>query len=263
MMTLLGITWVFGPLAINEAKLVINYLFTILNSLQGFLIFIFRCCFNPEVRMAWILLLKTGKFKRRKGPIKAFISDTNSSKAESRGNGSVAETLKSNVFNSNSTGSQPNGVSNGVSNGVGNGVANGVNGVSHDKMAEGEMRNGQSPASKDLQAYFEDLTKYKGKNQYQNGRNSDQLLNGFGGNERITNGKLRIHSAPDVRNGSPYRNSDAYKNGTDRVSQVYQQNGSPYRTDEPVDVTTIYTGKNNGTRRLTRYDIDSDEFTKL
>ena len=258
MMTLLGITWVFGPLAINEAKLVINYLFTILNSLQGFLIFIFRCCFNPEVRMAWILLIKTGKFKRRKGPIKAFISDTNSSKTESRGNGSVAETLKSNVFNSNSTGSQPNGVSNGVN----KGVSNGVNGESHDKTTEGDMRNGQSPASKDLQAYFEDLNKYKGKSQYQNGRNSDQLLNGFGANDKITNGNLRIHSAPDVRNGSPYRNSDTFKNGT-RVDQMYQPNGSPYRTDEPIGVTTIYTGKRNGTRRLTRYDIDSDEFTKL
>ena len=256
MMTLLGITWVFGPFAINEAKLVINYLFTILNSLQGFLIFIFRCCFNPEVRMAWILLIKTGKFKRRKGPIKAFISDTNSSKAESRANGSIAETLKSNVFNSNSTGSQPNGVSNGIGNGDGNGVGNGVNGVSHDKMADGEVRNGQSQASKDLQAYFEDLHKYKNIDQYRNGRNSDQLVNGFGGHDRIMNGNLRIHSAPDVSNGSPYRNSDAYKNGTCRSDQGY-------RTDEPVGVTTIYTGKTNRPRRLSRYDIDSDEFTKL
>ncbi|ESO84327.1 hypothetical protein LOTGIDRAFT_74363, partial [Lottia gigantea] len=52
-MILLGITWVFGPLAIREAKLVFNYLFCILNSLQGFMIFVFRCLFNPEARLAW------------------------------------------------------------------------------------------------------------------------------------------------------------------------------------------------------------------
>ena len=69
----------------------------------------------------------------------------------------------------NSTGIQPNGVSNAVGNAVANGVGNGVNGVSHDKMAGGEVRNGQSQASKDLQAYFEDLHKYKNIDQYRNG----------------------------------------------------------------------------------------------
>lgn len=196
--------------------------------------------------MAWILLIKTGKFKRRKGPIKAFISDTNSSKAESqsRANGSVAETLKSNVFNSNSTG-------------------NHVNGVSHDKIADGENHNGESRAAKDLQAYFEDLHKYKNKEPYQNGRNSDQLINGFGSNDRILNGNLRINSEPNVSNGSPYRNSDSYRNGNYKSDHVYQRNGSLYGTEEPAGGTTIYTGKTSKPRKLTRYDIDSDEFTKL
>lgn len=99
-MVLLGVTWVFGPFAVNEAKLVFNYIFCVLNSLQGFLIFIFRCLFNPEARMAWILLMKSGEFKRRKGPIRS-ISET-SSKAESKLNGSYADTntVKTNVFNS-------------------------------------------------------------------------------------------------------------------------------------------------------------------
>lgn len=245
MMTLLGVTWVFGPFAINEAKVVINYVFTVLNSLQGFLIFVFRCCFNPEVRMAWILLIKTGKFKRRKGPIKAFISDTNSSKAESRANGSVADTLKSNVFNSNSTG------------------GNQQNGISHDKMAGSPTHDGQSRASKDLQAYFEDLHKYRNKDPFINGRNSDQMKNGFGSNERIINRNLRKNSESENSNGSPYRNGDAYNNGTFRNDHVINRNGSPYRTDDPVGVTTIYTGKTSRPRRLSRYDIDSDEFTKL
>lgn len=59
-MVLLGVTWVFGPVAINESKIVFNYLFTILNSLQGFLIFVFRCLLNTEARSAWVLLIKTG-----------------------------------------------------------------------------------------------------------------------------------------------------------------------------------------------------------
>ncbi|KAK3101446.1 hypothetical protein FSP39_003656 [Pinctada imbricata] len=80
-MVLLGVTWVFGPVAINESKLVFNYLFTILNSLQGFLIFVFRCLMNNEARMAWVLLIKTGTFKRRRGPIKSICADSSSSKA--------------------------------------------------------------------------------------------------------------------------------------------------------------------------------------
>ena len=241
-MTLLGVTWVFGPFAISEAKLVINYLFTILNSLQGFLIFIFRCCFNPEVRMSWMLLIKTGKFKRRKGPIKAFISDTTSSKAESRINGSVADTLKSNVFNSNSTGNQPNG-------------------VSHETTPNGDNQNGQSKAAKDLQAYFDDLHKYKNGDTYKNGRNSDQLVNGHGHKEQILNGNLRRSS--ESIEGSPYRNSNAYTNGTFRSDNAINRNGSLYQTPDNVGVTTIYTGNTSRPRRLSRYDIDSDDFTRL
>ena len=92
-MVLLGVTWVFGPVAINESKIVFNYLFTILNSLQGFLIFVFRCLLNNEARMAWALLIKTGTFKRRRGPIKSVCGDTNSSKgyADYKVNGSSGD----------------------------------------------------------------------------------------------------------------------------------------------------------------------------
>ena len=242
MMTLLGVTWVFGPFAISEAKLVINYLFTILNSLQGFLIFIFRCCFNPEVRMSWILLIKTGKFKRRKGPIKAFISDTTSSKGESRVNGSAADTLKSNVYNSNSTGNQQNG-------------------GSHDANADSPNQNGQSKAAEDLQAYFEDLHNYKNGDPYKTGRNSDQLTNGHGHSEQILNGNLRRDR--ESSDCSPYRNSNAFTNGNYRNGSTVNTNGSPCRMSDPVGVTTIYTGQTDRPRRLSRYDIDSDDFTRL
>ena len=134
-MTLLGVTWVFGPFAINEAKVVVNYIFTILNSLQGFLIFVFRCCFNPEVRMAWVMLIKTGKFKRRKGPATAYTSDSTSSKSESKLNGSVNDTMKSNVYNS--LGKQRNVLNN-------------------DKNLISKNTNMQTKTSKDLHGYFED-----------------------------------------------------------------------------------------------------------
>ena len=40
-MVLLGLTWIFGILAIDDAKLPIQYLFCIFNSLQGMFVFIF------------------------------------------------------------------------------------------------------------------------------------------------------------------------------------------------------------------------------
>lgn len=95
-MFLLGITWVFGPLAIGKATVVFSYLFCICNSLQGCLIFIFRCLFNPEARLAWEQLVKTGTLKRRRGPIKSAYTDSSSSKAG-------PETINTNRRLSNST----------------------------------------------------------------------------------------------------------------------------------------------------------------
>lgn len=67
-MTLLGVTWVFGALALGEAKLVFQYIFCISNSLQGFIIFVVRCVQYPEARMAWLAFLHTGKLKKHRGP---------------------------------------------------------------------------------------------------------------------------------------------------------------------------------------------------
>lgn len=139
-MTLLGVTWVFGPFAIKEAKVVVNYIFTILNSLQGFLIFVFRCCFNPEVRMAWVMLVKTGKLKRRRGRNTAYTSDSTSSKSDGKLNGSFADAMKSNVYNS--LGKQRNILNN-------------------DKNLVSKNINVQSKASKDLHGYFDDLQKHR------------------------------------------------------------------------------------------------------
>lgn len=206
-MTLLGVTWVFGPLAINEAKIVINYLFAILNSLQGFLIFVFRCCFNPEVRASWILLIKTGKFKRRKGPV-TYTSET-SSKGDSKANGSYTDTMKSKLYN-NSLGKNKNNVH---------------IGRNHDTHY-------QSRSNKNIQLGFDDLQKHKGEDSkwHGSGRNGSWLYQG--GNEHTH------------RNGHDYRvPSSRYDNG----------NG----------ITTIYTGRHNGVRRVSGYIADRDELTRL
>ncbi len=50
LVVLLGLTWAFGLLYINKETLIMAYLFTILNSLQGLFIFIFHCIMNEKVR---------------------------------------------------------------------------------------------------------------------------------------------------------------------------------------------------------------------
>ncbi|XP_031556556.1 adhesion G-protein coupled receptor D1-like isoform X1 [Actinia tenebrosa] len=47
---LLGITWLFGILTMSEVGVTALYIFTILNSTQGFLIFILSCVRNSEIR---------------------------------------------------------------------------------------------------------------------------------------------------------------------------------------------------------------------
>ncbi|KAK3581267.1 hypothetical protein CHS0354_032998, partial [Potamilus streckersoni] len=169
-MVLLGITWVFGPLAINDAKIVFNYVFTILNSLQGFLIFVFRCFFNPEVRMSWVLLIKTGKFKRRKGPIKSFVSDSSSSRVESRLSGSINETQKTNLYNSVGKQRSQN--------------------ILHSGQQIEHHRISRKP-SKDLHSYFDDFHRHNGTDNSRNGGIS--IVYGANGNHAV-NGVNRMNS---------------------------------------------------------------------
>lgn len=46
---ILGVNWVLGLLAVNEKLAVFEFLFVIINSLQGLLIFIFHCVGSSEV----------------------------------------------------------------------------------------------------------------------------------------------------------------------------------------------------------------------
>ncbi|XP_032454612.1 latrophilin Cirl isoform X6 [Nasonia vitripennis] len=47
---LLGLTWTFGLLYLNKKSVIMAYIFTVLNSLQGLFIFVFHCVQNEKVR---------------------------------------------------------------------------------------------------------------------------------------------------------------------------------------------------------------------
>ncbi|KAM9546966.1 adhesion G-protein coupled receptor D1-like isoform 2-T2 [Salvelinus alpinus] len=53
LLPILGISWIFGVLAINDHSLMFQYMFAVFNSLQGFFIFLFHCLLNSEVRAAF------------------------------------------------------------------------------------------------------------------------------------------------------------------------------------------------------------------
>jgi len=49
LVVLLGLTWTFGFLYVSADTVVVAYLFTVLNSLQGLFIFIFHCFMDRKV----------------------------------------------------------------------------------------------------------------------------------------------------------------------------------------------------------------------
>ena len=56
-MVVLGLTWLFGVLAVRDAKLIFQYLFCIFNSIQGLLVFIFYCVLSSETKAKYRKLL--------------------------------------------------------------------------------------------------------------------------------------------------------------------------------------------------------------
>uniref|UniRef100_H3BHH9 Adhesion G protein-coupled receptor D1 n=1 Tax=Latimeria chalumnae TaxID=7897 RepID=H3BHH9_LATCH len=53
LLPILGSSWIFGVLAVNDKAILFQYVFAIFNSLQGFFIFLFHCLLNSEVRAAF------------------------------------------------------------------------------------------------------------------------------------------------------------------------------------------------------------------
>ena len=55
---LFGLTWIFGALTIMKAAPTFQIVFTLLNSFQGFLIFIIFCVLKKEIRSSWTQIIK-------------------------------------------------------------------------------------------------------------------------------------------------------------------------------------------------------------
>ncbi|XDV16879.1 hypothetical protein PO909_016395 [Leuciscus waleckii] len=86
----LGGTWVFGFFLFQEnGTEVMLYLFTILNSLQGALIFIMHCLLSKQVRMKYYNLF--GRTCPHKKKAKYRVSQSNSSQKPMQSDGSTAE----------------------------------------------------------------------------------------------------------------------------------------------------------------------------
>ena len=67
---LLGITWSFGIISVIYPSPTFTYIFTFLNSFQGFFIFIFNCILNKKIRNEGILKIQSlfscsGRYQRR------------------------------------------------------------------------------------------------------------------------------------------------------------------------------------------------------
>ncbi|XP_046682763.1 latrophilin-like protein LAT-2 isoform X2 [Homalodisca vitripennis] len=89
-MTLLGVTWIFGIFAVGDFRLLFQYIFSVANSLQGFIIFIVRCVQYPEARRAWGGFLRTGELKsHRSGKNRGTSTRNTSSSSQTRGTGTI------------------------------------------------------------------------------------------------------------------------------------------------------------------------------
>ncbi|XP_045390269.1 adhesion G-protein coupled receptor D1 [Lemur catta] len=78
LLPILGTSWVFGVLAVNDRALVFQYAFAVLNSLQGLFIFLFHCLLNSEVRAAFKHKTKVWSLtssSTRHANVKPFHSD--------------------------------------------------------------------------------------------------------------------------------------------------------------------------------------------
>ncbi|XP_061755989.1 adhesion G-protein coupled receptor G2 [Nerophis ophidion] len=60
---LLGLTWLLGFFSFGPGRVVMMYLFTICNTLQGFLVFVFHCLMKENVRQQWRIHLCCGPLR--------------------------------------------------------------------------------------------------------------------------------------------------------------------------------------------------------
>ncbi|XP_053196836.1 adhesion G protein-coupled receptor E5 [Scomber japonicus] len=93
-MCILGLMWVFGAFLFEEGTIVAAYIFTILNSLQGALIFIMHCLLSKQVREEYAYFLSCICTPKKKY---ADLSSTNPSSSQSQGTQSGQHTGESQI----------------------------------------------------------------------------------------------------------------------------------------------------------------------
>ncbi|KAM4584399.1 adhesion G protein-coupled receptor E5 isoform 2-T2 [Odontesthes bonariensis] len=91
-MCVLGLMWVFGAFLFQQGLTPVEYIFTILNSLQGALVFIMHCLLSKQVREEYINILCTPQMKKR-----SDFSSTNPSSSQSQGSRSGQHTGESQI----------------------------------------------------------------------------------------------------------------------------------------------------------------------
>ncbi|XP_034542740.1 adhesion G protein-coupled receptor E1 [Notolabrus celidotus] len=94
-MCILGLMWVFGAFLFEQGPIVVAYIFTILNSLQGALVFIMHCLLSKQVRDEYAHFLScicTPEKKRYSG-----FSSTNPSSSQSQASRSGNNTGESQI----------------------------------------------------------------------------------------------------------------------------------------------------------------------
>ncbi|KAG9279017.1 CD97 antigen-like isoform X1 [Astyanax mexicanus] len=89
----LGTMWIFGCFQFEEQSLAVDYIFTILNSLQGVLVFVMHCLFSKQVRDEYARIL-TGVCAPQKRKYSEFSTNQTS---KSQGSGSVHNTGESHI----------------------------------------------------------------------------------------------------------------------------------------------------------------------
>ena len=92
LMVFFGLIWVFGTLTVRQDSTVFLFPFAILNSLQGFFIFLFFCVFGKEGRELWLEVLCCG---RRKIPGITVPTQSNTKRLKCTTPGKPLNTLQS------------------------------------------------------------------------------------------------------------------------------------------------------------------------
>uniref|UniRef100_A0A3Q2DKH2 Adhesion G protein-coupled receptor E5 n=1 Tax=Cyprinodon variegatus TaxID=28743 RepID=A0A3Q2DKH2_CYPVA len=94
-MCILGLMWVFGAFLFSEGTIALAYIFTILNSLQGALVFIMHCLLSKQVRDEYVQLLSCVCTPQKKRY--SDFSSTNPSSSQSQGSRSGQITGESQI----------------------------------------------------------------------------------------------------------------------------------------------------------------------